>query len=453
MVNFLQRRLLTTLAIGVVAAAAIVTLRARRSAEPTASSPSASSLSAAAPPPSSPSPRGPVTVSLYDDGSPLADRWVVFHDATGAVLTEVKSNKEGKASADVPRDAMVTVAYGTSIYQLVTVTGVQIGDALVVGELEDEGEAARVVTTARVKLPGAYKNAARYTVSLGVGATEVPKLSEPLPVPVAKRFVVDGRKFRVLGEALDARGEPLAYSLDWGNLPKADVRLPAWSTAFRELTLVLSGLTDGMTAVDADLAIVANENDRFERQRRAIPLAEDTSLRFSVPRALPGNVTYRLEFSYGASPDKSVFSQNVASITDTTPIRLRESLLPRVSSATVEPTENAARPTIGYHVAGDASQADVAIVRFTWPETREHIWTILSAPSASPRVRLPELPAHLKDWQPARGAATAAAALVEASFYSGFDEVRHKGIGEISEDPKSDEPRSFRYSATGDISF
>ncbi|WP_394828181.1 hypothetical protein [Pendulispora albinea] len=449
--SFRSRQLLIPLAIGIVGAAAILAVRARHTSDPsTAPEPPASSGWT---PPPAPGPRGPVTVSLYDDGAPLADRWVIFHDATGAVITEAKSNEAGKATADVPRDAMVTVAYGTSIRQLVTITGVQMGDELVVGEEEDEGEAARVVNTARVTLPGPQKNAARYTVSLGVGATEVAKLEGPLPLPIAKRFVADGETFPVLGEAIDPKGEPIAYTLGSGKLPKPDVRLPAWSTSFRALTFVFSDLQEGMTSVDGDLAIVAHENDRFERPRRTATLAEDALLRFSVPRALRGNVTYRLEFSYGSSPDKAVLSQNVVTMPDTTPLHLREALLPRVSSATVEPTDDIARPVVRYRIAGDPSAADAAVVRLAWPETREHLWTFLTPPAGPARVRAPELPAHLADWRPSTKAVTAAAALVEASFYAGFDDVRHEGLGEISEDPKSDEPRFFRYSATGDLTF
>ncbi|WP_394840283.1 hypothetical protein LVJ94_25695 [Pendulispora rubella] len=403
-------------------------------------------------------PMGKVNVAVFDDGAPLAGRHIVFQDGAGAVVAEATSGDDGKASADAPAGGMVTVAYGNSVYQLITVTGVQPGDDIVIGETEDEGGAARVVSTARVKLPGAYPKAARYTVSLGVGATEVPRVADPLPLPVAKRFLVDEKKFRVLGEALDEKGAPAAYAFDWANLSTnaarrdVDVRLPAWSRTFREFTLALSAPTEGLTAVEGQVSVLANERDRFERPRQSASMAGPTPLRFLIPKALEGDTVYRLEFSYGASPDKAMLARSDKALSDTTRIDLREALLPRISLATVEAGADVARPTVRYRVAGDASQADAAIVRLAWHDAREHLWTIL-APPATPEIQLPQLPASLKDWIPGRTPLSAAAALVEASFYKGYDDIRHEGLTEFIEDPESGEPRTWRYSATGDISF
>ncbi|WP_394840654.1 hypothetical protein LZC95_26500 [Pendulispora brunnea] len=401
---------------------------------------------------------GKVNVAVYDDGAPLSGRHIVFHDAAGAVVAEATSGDDGKASAEAPAGGMVTVAYGNSVYQLITVTGVQPGDEIVVGETEDEGGAARVVSTARVKLPGAYPKAARYTVSLGVGATEVPRIADPLPLPVAKRFLVDEKKFRVLGEALDEKGAPAAYAFDWANLPQTnprhdvDVRLPAWSRAFRELTLALSTPPEGLSTVEGQVSVLANERDRFERPRQSAPVADPTPLRFLIPKALEGDTVYRLEFGYAGSPDKAMLARSDKALSDTTRIDLRESLLPRVSSATVDGGADVARPTVRYHVAGDASQADAAIVRLAWHDAREHLWIIL-APPATAEIRLPELPVSLKDWTVGRSSIAAAAALIEASFYKGYDDIRHEGLTEFVEDPEAGEPRTWRYSATGDISF
>jgi len=403
-------------------------------------------------------PVGKVNVAIYDDGAPLAGRRVVFQDGAGMVVAEATSGDDGKASAEVPAGGMVTVAYGNSVYQLITVTAVQPGDDIVVGETEDEGGAARVVSTARVKLPGAYPKAARYTVSLGVGATEVPRVGDPLPLPVARRFVVDEKRFRVLGEALDEKGMPAAYAFDWAHLsPTAarrdvDVRLPAWSRTFRELTLSLSTPPDGLGTVDGQVSVLANERDRFERPRQSVPVANPTPLHFLIPKALEGDVVYKLEFSYAGSPDKAMLARSDKALSDAIRIDLREALLPRISAATVDRAADIARPTVRYRVEGDASQADAAIVRLAWHDVHEHLWTFF-APPATAEVVLPELPASLKDWTPGRSPISAAAALVEASFYKDYDDIRHKGLTEFIEDPEAGEPRTWRYSSTGDISF
>jgi hypothetical protein len=399
---------------------------------------------------------GRAVVSVYDDGRPLADRWVVFQDSEGNVISSVKSGADGKASADVFAGSMVTVAYGTSVQHLITVLAVKPGDEIVIGEREDEGGAGNTVAPAKVLLPGSYPSAARYAVSLGVGTTEVADVTKALSMPILHRFVVDERKFRVLGTALSASGEDLAFAFDWGTLGPTDggdaeVRLPSWSTDWREQSIVLSNPPAGLTKAVGEFAIIVGEHARFERGRREAPVTGETSLRFSVPRPLGADAMYRLELSYGSSGDRVVHTRRAKSLPTDVRLDLRAVLLPRISAARVE-TPRPGRPVVRWTVGGDAARADATIVQLAWPETREHVWTLVGPPAQQPRLEVPELPEVLREWRPDARPIQVAVGLFDASSYAGYDDVRQKGIQLFLESPEDDEA-VVRTSTTGALVF
>jgi hypothetical protein len=393
----------------------------------------------------------PVTVRLFDDGAPLAGRWVVFHDAEGEVLSAARSGPDGAATGQVPRGGMVTVAQGNSVRRLVTFTGVEPGDAIVVGEPEDEGGAGRAVGMARVSVPGEFPGAAAYGFDLGVGTTPADAHAAPR-VPVLQRFL-DGDRFRVLAEARDARGEPVAYAFNWAaapraNAPDAEVQLGAWRTDFRAVSFVVVDAPAGVSKVSAELALVEGEHERFARGRREVEARRGATMRFAVPGPLGRAGAFRLAVDYEGGPDRATLAQHVRDLPAEVPVDLRAKLLPRVSDAVVD--QAAERPTARWRVGDGAAAADATLVQVAWPETREHVWTVVAPPGAS-RAKLPALPAVLSAWRPGALPARAAIALVDASFYEGFADVRRKGIEALSEEPE--EESTVRMSTTGDPSL
>jgi hypothetical protein len=402
-------------------------------------------------------PLGRAVVSVYDDGRPLADRWVVFQDSEGKVTSSTRSGADGKASGEVHAGSMVTVAFGTSVQHLVTILAVKPGDEIVIGEREDEGGSGNTVAPAKVLLPGPLASAARYAVSLGVGTTEVADVTRPLPMPILRRFLVDEGKFRVLGLALDASGEALAFAFDWGTLGATDggdaeVRLPAWSTDWREQRIILSNPPAGLTKAAAELAIVVGEHAQFERGRREATVQGETSLRFSVPRPLGTDTLYRLELTYGTSGDKALHSRRAKSLPDDVRLDLRVALLPRISAAVVETTRDRSRPVAHWTVAGDVGSADATIVQLAWPDTREHVWTIVGPATQRPDLEVPELPEALRAWRPDGRPIRGAVGLFDVSGYAGYDDVRQKGIQPFNEPPEDDET-VLRTSTTGALVF
>ena len=402
-------------------------------------------------------PKGRATVSVYDEGAPLPDRWVVFHDASGSVIASAKSGADGKVSSDIPADAMITVAHGTSIRHLITVAGVQPGDDVVVGERDEDESVAKVAGTAHVKLPGKLPDAIRYTVSLGVGATEVPSADVAISMSVLERFLdkKNGKRFRILGEAFDASGEPLGFAFAWGALGKdaTDVRLSPWSKDWRSTEIVLSNAPTELTSVEGKLGIISQDEDRFGRKPRRADLHDGkAALRFAVPPQIGNEAEYELDFAYGSSPDKAHLLRHEESMPPLVAVDVRAAVLPRVSAAAVEPSDVLARSFVRWTVSGDAARADASVVCVRWPDTREHVWTIVLSPKAPTRFRLPALPAALAGWAPDGRPTTAAVGLVDASFFDGFDDVRHKGIQMLKEPPE-DDARMVSTSTTGDVEF
>jgi hypothetical protein len=383
---------------------------------------------------------GTATVHVYDDGSPVPDRWVVFHDPAGAILASVKTGDDGAASGPVVHGSMVTVAHGTSIEHLVTVTGVEPNDKLVVGEEEDEGGPETTECNARIALPPKPPKAARYVATLGVGATELDP-AKPVVLPVLKRYLVDG-KFAVLAQALDANGASVAFAHGWfggscSDGGTVDVHLAEWSTKYKTIPLELTG--GGPPAnVKSEVAILGAGKDRIY-----------ASPTFTIPEPLAGSrAEYKVTLSHGGR-DRSVLEEGHKSLPERLVVDLASRLLPRVTDAVVE--GHAPRPTVRWKVAS-ASQADVVVVRLTWPATGEHVWTLLVAPNAEPRVAVPALPDALAAWRPDRRPITSAVALVESSSLDGFADVKKKGLDAL-EEGSEDEDSVLRWSSTGDLDF
>jgi hypothetical protein len=427
--------------------------------------PSASASSSSSPVPVT-GKLGRVTVGIFDDGAPMKDRWVVFHEGDGRVVSSVKSGADGKASGEVHEGGMVTVLYGTSVRHLMTITGVEPGDELVVGEKDnDEAEPGETIAKAKVTLPGPHPKATKYAVTLGLGSTEVGDPTAAHPMPVLKRFLLEKKKFPALGLAFDAQGEPAAYAFAWGALdnepkeggptPDVNVRLPAWSTDWREHSFALSNPPTGFTQGRATLGIVSGE-DRFERGQREFTLdPQDASstkptLRFLVPRPLGETAIHRIELQ-SASGDRAVVARRVKKLPSETAVDLRKELLPHVANM-ITHSPSAGRPSLKWTIKGDAGAADATVLQVAWPETREHVWTIVLPPKTKTSFELPSLPDTLKEWKPDGRPVRGAVALIEATEFESYADVRKKGIHLMGEPPEDDDS-IVRFSSTGEIVF
>src|SRR5690349_13261662 len=75
---------------------------------------------------------GQTTVAVYDDGNPVPKRRVVFHADDGSILLSIETGADGKAIGPIINGAMITVAYGTSAKQLISVAGVLANEEILV---------------------------------------------------------------------------------------------------------------------------------------------------------------------------------------------------------------------------------------------------------------------------------------------------------------------------------
>jgi hypothetical protein len=451
--------------VGLALASAAVGIIVVRAHEPAGAATTGSASDAAPAAPRARSDEPLALVTVFDDGTPYPDRWVVFHDAEGTVLSAAKSDAAGKVSGPVPDGGMVTVAYGSSIQHLRTIVGVKSGDSIIVGEAEDEGDEGNAIARARVTLPGPRAGAARYTLSAGVAETELSKPSEPLTLSVMERFTegdgkpaqkdaeVSKRRFRVLGEAVAANGDPLAFAFAWAEVGSGvvDVKLPAWSTSYRPITALITNAPPGLVTARGDLGVVTASANRFVRPARSTLIGANTSLRFLVPEPLGDDLAFRLELAWEGT-DKAVLArrQHAEALMR---VDLGVELLPRVSNAMIERSNDPARPSVHWSVAGDIAPADATVLRLKWPASGEHEWTIVLPPNQRDPFRLPALPPVLSAWRPDAQPIVPAVALVESSVYENYDEVRAKGIDKAGDGLDDDEDGWLRWSSTGDIVF
>lgn len=393
---------------------------------------------------------GTASVRVFDDGTPAAGRAVVFHDAGGGVLAWTKTDAAGRASGPMTLGGMISAVYGTSAAHLVTVTAVEPGDALVIGEEEDEGGPGKTACIARVSVPPPPAKTARTSISLGVNATELVDPKRPQRASVLERFLVGGR-FRVLAEAFDADDRPVAHALGWfegcdrdAGGDAVDARLEAWSADYRTFSIALDGALPAGAKASATLALTPEGADAFVRAGRETT-TERPTFAFVAPRALGTRGDLEIEVAYDER-DHAVFEEKGAALGETMALDLRERLLPRVTDAVVEEARSA-RPVVRFRVDGSPARADAAVVRLAWPPTREHVWTVIAPPTTPGRIVLPALPDALASYRPGRDPVTVAAALVEASSFAGYEDVKKRGL------EAAEQARVMRWSSAGDLDF
>src|SRR5688572_16636552 len=73
---------------------------------------------------------GQVRVTVYEQGTPLGQVDVVFHNPDGTVADAKLTNSMGQAESTLEPGGLVTVAqsFGVGEYQLTTIAGVKPGD-------------------------------------------------------------------------------------------------------------------------------------------------------------------------------------------------------------------------------------------------------------------------------------------------------------------------------------
>lgn len=443
----MNRRTLALVAGGGVALTLVAGVVARRSATPF--------VPASSRAPYAPSVSSRASVAVFDDGEPAADRVVVFSDQAGTLLASTKTARDGTASGPMDAHGMVTVAHGTSVRHLVTITDVTPGDRLLVGEEEDEGGVAHVACRVAATLPGAHPAAHHYVVSVGVNDTEVGDVRQRVSLAALERFVVDG-KVRAIARALSADGQLLAFSQAFAegcargdaSAPTIAAYLPPWTTDLRNFTIEVKSREHG--ALEATVSLMPAGSDGLLLGKREAPLGPATSFAFMAPRPIGTRARSKLVVTYAGDASRASLEERRADLTEKTKVDLDERLLPRVTGAVVE-GQGSARPSIHWKAAGTLAEADAIVARLAWPASREHVWTVLAPPNARSPLRVPALPDELAGWRPDAASISPVVGIIDASFWNGYADVKARGLASLEDPPDGDVV--IRSSETGVIEY
>jgi hypothetical protein len=169
---------------------------------------SADAATDAAPSADAPPSSGDVSVTIRVSGVPVPDLDVVFHNSAGEVVTSTKTDSEGKTSATVNRDAMVTVIVNGT--QNLTIMGVQPLDNIVLGGPLPPSN--NNVTSADVTVPSNFVGAVSYWFTNGCSSFTTGTPTTAFSLPVTEGCLAPDGSFAVIGRAADIDNNAIAWS-------------------------------------------------------------------------------------------------------------------------------------------------------------------------------------------------------------------------------------------------
>ncbi len=210
--------------------------------------------------------RDPTRLRLLDEGKGASGRVVFVSRATGELRSETKTGADGFATFSIEDGDSVTVAYGTSRYELVTYLDVTSGETLLAGDIEDEEKeaeetsaVARFLVEPPTPLPA---GTARIALTMGSGDLDLPLgKGRELAIP---RNRVEAKTYFVVARALDKNGDELGVAVVKREVKDSSkLMLPAFERATEAFTVRLSSaVAKGEVAV----SFMWNEG-HFERPK------------------------------------------------------------------------------------------------------------------------------------------------------------------------------------------
>jgi len=366
-------------------------------------------------------PVGPsVGVLVYEDGKPLADAPVAFHDADGQVKAEARTDSLGRASA--PAGGLTQITVGMPDGSLTTVQGVEEGDEVVVGMPQVLSE---VAAEAAVRSSVAVPNTALYVVELGAAIETATELSAPLRLPVKAPALRAAGTFSVLAHTRDADSVPVAYAFARGQAPvegaPAEVLLEDWSTQFGEIFVRVHDAPTMVHGVLARAAPVADDIAYYGLNAfsDSIPAATNVFL-FGIPTDFGEAVEYLVTLAHHADGYGSNLVVRDSSRPNEVDVEAG-SLLPRVDGVAVTRPEPA-RYAVTWSEDQALAASDGLLVEIS---NGEGSWLLLSPPGAE-GVTTPALPETMAGRGPLAtpSAAAAVVTFVEADYIPDYRALR-----------------------------
>lgn len=379
-------------------------------------------------------PKG-VTVTVFDSLAPKKDARVIAHDATGAVVGDVKTDATGKASfATAPSMVTVLTQYGEALgarFQPLTVAGVVDGENLVIDVTDVNGASAPdagnySVTFAGAPVVGATDYAAR------IGNCSNSTVNPALPLTVALTADCLGAQNAVLVSARNGAGD-LAYGY------AKNVAKPANATATVNVApnaFVAAGKTKLVaTNVPAngssfgDLYAIANGMSFYTNSIGGA--FEDGGLSFATATgfadAYQATATTRNYENGGTHAQIFVRREATTAPADTTlPAFDFATSLPSITNATLAKA-TVARPDVTITSSASLASADgaVAVVGWFFPaQEQSGRWTFVLPPSTT-AFKVPALPADVPaQFVPDATSDVYEITFVESSQIPGYKELK-----------------------------
>ena len=371
-----------------------------------------------------------VTVTVLDNLAPKKDVRVITHDATGAVLADLKTDAAGKVTlAAAPSMITVLSVRGSDVaptFAPITYVGVADGDALLVDTTDPDATTQRGKLSVSFGTP--YAGATSYAVEVGrdcVWSTTTP--AEPLLVNLFSNCVA--AQNAVLVRASDGTSD-LAYgfaknqaaSVANGTLQVGPINFTVKGATTQKATNLPVD-----AAVSAQLHSIANGAAFYTNDRTGS--LEGAGLSFSTATGFAEAYQVSVEasrYANGGTRTKS-FVQRTATAAPATEV------LPAIDFATALPYVTdvtfakavPARAEVAITSEAPLTTADGAVAEIVWYAGGESDarWTFVLPPTTT-AFKLPAIPADAASFIPTAGAVLTRITFVEASQVPGYKELK-----------------------------
>lgn len=335
-----------------------------------------------------------VTVSIARAGGVAAGVTVIFHDAAGEVLESKTTGANGKATSSgavVPAQvSILSGSRGLGNTHIITWTGVEGGDELLVRDTGDGGPAGTYLVTPPAPFAGAP------TTQVSIGRCANTGLS---PVTVFLEADCVRPSMAILASALGPNQAVLAYAFakaqpavptDGGG---AAATLGPWVVP-TEVTVSGTNVPESATAQRLFMQIA--DGLGFQDDSAALGTGTFTTAP-GFAEAHQGGILVALASPLGASLVIVKRGAPAASIAVDF-----ATALPAIASAEVV-TTTLARPLVNWTTAANAplTAADGGAVMISWFDRSETVgtWTLIVPPGAK-TAKAPAMPAAAGDWLP-----------------------------------------------------
>jgi hypothetical protein len=340
-------------------------------------------------------PHGSITVIVNDPSpptTPLAGVPVVFVDPAGAIIAEVATDANGKASAVILPGSTVTAVYnaGTTNVQLETVLAVAPGDTITIGpQYQGQGSGSGSFTVDVPDYPGSQS----YDVYGPCGSSNGAAAGSGALSPVVLGFSDNctESKMDLVAIALNSDHNPDAW-LENANVAYTDggsATLTGTWQPFMQWTATFTNMTGVSLVYVNDMVPDANG---YQRSGYAQP-----TLTLDVPGAATALV--ETDFTHQSGGGQEQMYEVVDGHKATYDVDVQAALLPFIGYPTLD--LSSATISIPFEPGGndgDVLQVQAGFSRVVNDVTHSYSWEIWSPPTAS--ITLPPMPSDLADTEP-----------------------------------------------------